>query len=228
MEAYNKVIDDFKHDLSVQKKVWDAISNLDRPYKRGVRGVDTNLYEDGPQKPELQDLGFPRQEKNPEFDFDHPTNADRFISETIFHRKHEYKHWLEWEEERRNRPVTRDYNHGKGYKYDIAFTEEEKFDYVSDRLGHQEFVGHPIDRLFRLEKDIFHPTYLDQPFVKMPSAKPSEKLNFELGEVVYENTRVLEWLKFWQTTVLAGGAVLGIFVPFNLAFKTNLITGVAD
>lgn len=105
---------------------------------------------------------------------------------------------------------------------------EEKYDYVSDRLGHQEFVGSPVDRLFRLENDLFHPAYLDQPFVKMPGSKPHESLNFEQGEVIYENTRVLEWLKFWQLGTVAGGAILGVFIPFNMTFKTNLVTDVAD
>ena len=79
-----------------------------------------------------------------------------------------------------------------------------------------------------MEKDIFHPAYLDQPFVKMPGSKPSEKLNFELGEVVYENTKVLEWLKFWQLGIFTGGAIVGVFVPLNLVFKTNLVLESAD
>lgn len=42
--SYNTVIDNFKNDLKVQKEVWQAISNLDRPYKHGIRGIDTNIY----------------------------------------------------------------------------------------------------------------------------------------------------------------------------------------
>ena len=95
MEAYNEIIDIFKNDLAVQKKVWDAISNLDRPYKRGVPGIDTNLYPDGPLKPKLQDLGFPRRE-DPMNVFDHPGNADRFIENTPFHMKHGYQHIIDW------------------------------------------------------------------------------------------------------------------------------------
>jgi hypothetical protein len=34
------------------------LSNLDRPYKRGIRGIDTNLNPDGVSKPVLEDLGF--------------------------------------------------------------------------------------------------------------------------------------------------------------------------
>jgi len=40
----------------------------------------------------------------------------------------------------------------------------------------------------RLEGDIYHPVYLDQPFVKVPSPEPDPTLDFEEGEVVYENT----------------------------------------
>lgn len=105
---------------------------------------------------------------------------------------------------------------------------EEKFEYVADRLGHPEFVGHPIEWLLRLENDIFHPTYLDQPFVKTPSPKPHESLNFEQGEVLYENTRVMEWVKFWQMTAVTIGAFGGMYVPYCMAFKTNLVTDAAD
>lgn len=124
--------------------------------------------------------------------------------------------------------MTHHFNHGKGYKYDVPVKEADKYDYVSDRLGHQEFIGHPVDRLFRLEKDIYHPAYFDQPFVKMPGPNPSKSLNFEAGEVLYENTKVLEWLKFWQLTVFSSGAFFAVFVPFNMLFKTNLITNGAD
>ncbi len=62
----------------------------------------------------------------------------------------------------------------------------------------------------------------------MPNTHPNPDLCFEQGEVVYENTRVMEWVKFWQTTGLAGGAFFTLFVPYNLTFKTNLITDAAD
>ncbi len=61
---YNRVIDEFKHDLRVQKEVWDAISKLDRPYKKGIPGIDTNLNPDGFVKPEdeLPNIGFQRRD----------------------------------------------------------------------------------------------------------------------------------------------------------------------
>lgn len=105
---------------------------------------------------------------------------------------------------------------------------EEKYQFVADRLGHPEFLGTPVDRLFKLENDIFHPTYLDQPFVQTPNAKPSANLNFEQGEVLYENTRVLEWVRFIQLFGLTGGAYIALYVPFSLGYKTNLVTDAAD
>lgn len=56
------MIDNFKNDLKVQREVWEAINNLDRPYKRGVPGVDKNIDPNGVAKPKLQDLGFPRRD----------------------------------------------------------------------------------------------------------------------------------------------------------------------
>ena len=38
----------------------------------------------------------------------------------------------------------------------------------------------------------------------------------------------MEWVKFWQLTLLSVGAFGGLFVPYNMAFKTNLVTDAAD
>lgn len=225
--AYNTIIDNFKNDLKVQREVWEAIANLDRPYKRGVPGVDTNLDPNGPHKQVLPDLGFQRRDINNETMWTF-ANEDRFIANTPWHKKIPFQHIIEWEKERQNRPVTRDYNHGKGYKYDVPVAPEEKYNYVADRLGHPEFFGTPMDRLFKLEKDIFHPTFIDQPFVKMPTQYPSDSLNFEQGEVIYENTRVLEWVRAIQLGNIAFLAYAGVFIPLNMIFKTNMITNKAD
>ena len=42
--------------------MWDAITDLDRPYKRGIRGIDRNLTEDGPIEPIVSDIGFLRRD----------------------------------------------------------------------------------------------------------------------------------------------------------------------
>lgn len=61
VKAYNDVINQFKNDLKIQREVWKAIAALDRPYKRGTPGIDTNLDPNGPTQPKLPDLGFPRR-----------------------------------------------------------------------------------------------------------------------------------------------------------------------
>jgi hypothetical protein len=37
----------------------------------------------------------------------------------------------------------------------------------------------------------------------MPSPDPDPALNFEAGEVIYENTQLLEWAKFWKLTTFS-------------------------
>lgn len=95
-------------------------------------------------------------------------------------------------------------------------------------MGHPEFFGTPVDRLFKLEKDIYHPTFTDQPFVNMPTQHPSDSLNFEQGEVIYENSRVLEWIRAFQLGNIAALVFGGVFLPLNIAFKTNLCLEKAD
>ena len=62
----------------------------------------------------------------------------------------------------------------------------------------------------------------------MPTQFPSSNLNFEQGEVVYENTRVLEWIRLFQLGNITALAYFGVFLPLNLAFKTNLTLEKAD
>ncbi len=38
----------------------------------------------------------------------------------------------------------------------------------------------------------------------------------------------MEWIRFTQLFGLTGGAFLALFVPFNIGFKTNLVTDAAD
>jgi len=74
----------------------------------------------------------------------------------------------------------------------------------------------------RLESELYHPAFLDQPFVKMPSHSPHPSLNFEEGEVVYENSKLVEWGKFWKYGVLFGYLWGAYFIPFNLLYKTHM------
>lgn len=48
----------------------------------------------------------------------------------------------------------------------------------------------------------------------MPNTSPDPSLNFEPGEVVYENTKLLEWAKFWKLGGLVGLAWGALFVPY--------------
>lgn len=63
---------------------------------------------------------------------------------------------------------------------------------------------------------------LDQPFIQIPPADPHPSLNFEAGEVIYENTQILEWAKFWNLTALGAYGFLGFFVPYQLIYKTHM------
>jgi len=116
-------------------------------------------------------------------------NSRRWTDQTPFHPKlTKPSNILEWEKERLERPVTKKFHPDKGYKYDILTPENKRFPHVADRFGYPEIMGTPLERLLRLEGDIYHPVYLDQPFVKVPSPEPDPTLDFEEGEVVYENT----------------------------------------
>lgn len=53
-------------------------------------------------------------------------------------------------------------------------------------------------------------------------------MNFEQGEVVYENTKVLEWIRLFQLGNITALAYFGVFLPLNIAFKTNLTLEKAD
>ncbi len=122
---YNRVIDEFKNKLKVQREVWAALDGLDRPYKRGVRGIDTDLDPNGVKTPNLPDLGFPRRDLLGEIEWSFQ-NEDRWIANTPWNQKPAFKHYQEWERERAHRPVTKDYHKAKGYKYDVPTKPEEK------------------------------------------------------------------------------------------------------
>lgn len=79
MEAYNKIVSQFQHDMALQKQVWAAIDSLERTYKAGKKGVTTNLN-DKVAGPKLQDLGFEREDFN-EFNFGFK-NEDAFVANT--------------------------------------------------------------------------------------------------------------------------------------------------
>jgi hypothetical protein len=104
-------------------------------------------------------------------------------------------------------PTTHHYDHDKGSKYDVEWTDDQKYPHVASRLGFPALYESPIERILGLERAPAHPGYQLQPFVQTPSYDPDADLCFEEGETIYENKRVAEWIKFWKAstvTILAG------------------------
>ena len=121
----------------------------------------------------------------------------------------------------KNRPKTHHYDHDKGTKYDVDWTEDQKFPHVADRLGYPILREEPIERILGFERAPAHPGYQFQPFVQTPSMDPDPTLNFELGETIYENKRMLEWTRLWKTI----GAVCLAGWPAFMTFEIYAADG---
>lgn len=225
-QAYNDVVKHLKNDLEFQKKVYDTLETMERPYLNGVPGVHKNVFPDGPRNVNPPSrLGFQNvHEPEPEELDVISKNQDKWLNQTVFYPKYaQMTHYdVNWLKEIEARPVTRDFHPDKGYKYDVPVPVNEKWPHVADRMGYPEILGDPWERLLRLESDIYHPNFLDQPFIQIPSANPHPSLNFEEGEVIYENQQVAEWAKFWTASGFSVFAFLGVFVPYSLFYKTHL------
>lgn len=221
--AYNHIITRFKADLKMQKEVYEALQKMDRPYLNGIPGVHKNVPGKA-VKEGYSPAGYKTPVETPDENENYSRNEDRFLNQTIFTPKYEkMTHYdVLWQQELDTRPTTSKFHHDKGFKYDVPVPYEERWPHVADRLGHPEILGTPFERLMRLEGDIYHPNYLNQPFIQTPSPDPHPSLDFQEGEVVYENTRILEWAKFWSLSGLSIYAFLGLFVPYNLIYKTHL------
>jgi len=72
---------------------------------------------------------------------------------------------LKWQEELRNRPTTDHYDHGKGSKYDVEWTEDQKFPHVATRLGFPILREEPIERIIGFERAPANQGYQFQPFL---------------------------------------------------------------
>ena len=72
---------------------------------------------------------------------------------------------LVFSEQLRNRPTTDHYDHDKGDKYDVEWTEDQKFPHVATRLGFPEFREEPIERIVGFERTQAHPGAQFQPFL---------------------------------------------------------------
>ena len=118
-----------------------------------------------------------------------------------------------WQAQLDSRPETSHYDHSKGTPYDIEWTEDQKFPHVATRLGFPMLREEPIEKILGFERAPAHPGYQFQPFVKTPSIDPDDSLNFEQGEVIYENPGVGEWVKFWKAmTITFFGLSPGFYI----------------
>lgn len=223
-DSYNSVITKLKNDIAFQKKVYQTLETLDRPYLNGIPGIHKNVYPSGAKNynpPENLGLQNVKEQEYPELDAI-SKNENRWLDQTVYYPKHEkMTHYdVLWPKEIETRPVNKDFHPDKGYKYDVPVAY--KWPHVADRLGYPEILGDPFERLMRLEGDIYHPMNLDQPFVEMPSSDPHPSLNFEEGEVIYENPQVQEWAKLFTLSGFSLFAFLGAFVPYSLFYKTHM------
>lgn len=220
----NKQIDDLKRNMKIQTHVHNILRKMDRPYLRGQPGNTRNVssFRETYHDSQGIDQSFLDFENTQLENFNR--NEDRWQNDNIYEPKYaKMTHYdVEFQKEKDSRPTTKNINPDKGYKHDVITPYNERYDYLADRLGHPEILGTPVERLLRLESEMYHPCYLDQPFVKMPKPEPHPSLNFEEGEVLYENTRLQEWFKFLNYGVHYGLAWCAVFVPYQLLFKTHM------
>ena len=225
VDSFNYYVDSIKRDIKLQNEVNRVLEKMDRPYKNGIPGIHKNITGGVRDYFPQGDLGFktPKDDDDDKFLNEHFSNQARFTQQTIFTPKFApLSHMKEWENDILNRPTTKNFHPEKGYKYDIEVPYDERFPHVADRFGYPEILGTPFERLMRLEGEIYHPVYLDQPFVNVPPTEPNSNLNFEEGEVIYENSRLLEWARFWNLTGLTTFAFSALFIPYSLIYKTHL------
>lgn len=128
---------------------------------------------------------------------------------------------INYHEHLKNRPTTSHYDHDKGASYEIEWRDDQKFPHVADRLGYPILREEPIERILGIERAPAHPGYQFQPFVQTPSMDPDPTLSFKVGETIYENYRVVEWTRFWKTSI---ACTLG-FAPGFYLFETYAADG---
>jgi hypothetical protein len=59
----------------------------------------------------------------------------------------------------KNRPTTSHYDHDRGDKWEVDWTDDQKFPHVADRLGYPIMREEPIERIFGIERAPAHPGY---------------------------------------------------------------------
>jgi len=64
-----------------------------------------------------------------------------------------------WKKQLADRPTTHHYDHDKGEKYDVEWTEDQKFPHVATRLGFPMLREEPIERIIGFERAPANPCY---------------------------------------------------------------------
>lgn len=123
---------------------------------------------------------------------------------------------LNFQKMKDNRPTTHHYDHDKGDKWEVEWRDDQKFPHVADRLGYPILREEPIERIFGIERAPAHPGYQFQPFVQTPSMDPDPTLSFSQGETIYENRRVVEWVRFWKASVVSTFGLMPGFYLFEM------------
>jgi hypothetical protein len=103
-----------------------------------------------------------------------------------------------------------------GTKFDVEWTDDQKFPHVATRLGFPILREEPIERILGFERAPANPGYQFQPFVQTPAMEPDAALNFEEGEVIYENSAVAEWIKFWKASAIVAFGITPGFYTFEI------------
>lgn len=144
------------------------------------------------------------------------------INNTIFHPKiKKTSAEIERENLALNSPVNSHYNKDKGSKFDVRVPEDQKIDHVADRMGHPEILLKPYESLLRIDTLLAHPTNLDQPFIKIPTAHPKESVDFSKGDVIYDNQIAMDYQKLTQYSLFLWNSYLAFwYVNWNL-FGSN-------
>lgn len=197
---HNNIIDDFKNSLKIQKQVIEKIQKLDRPYlKTGEKGNTKNIYNPIKDYSNRKNLNESPSEML-DTELLQYQNEKMFVNNLPFVSKGKKpENWQEVDKLKEEAQVTDHFN-PKGYKFDVATPLEERYPHVADRLGHPEIFLTPLESLLRLDRMITHPNFVDQPFIKTPNAEPDSDVDFNRGEVVYENSNCAEWGKFFIYT----------------------------
>jgi hypothetical protein len=147
----------------------------------------------------------------------HETYSNKFHD--YFHRFHERPRDFipqcdkDLENFQNSQPIT-DHPTDWGTIHDVEWTESQKFPHVADRLGYPIMKQGVTESIFGVEYAPCHPGYQFQPFVQTPSMDPDPTLNFDIGETIYENRKVLEWIRLYKvimsTTFMAFPAAYGL------------------